>query len=281
MTNIKNAVPVAVSAIRIMFLLTTGVVFCVAQTASQPVVEPGQKMTNATVVQMVQAKISPDLIILSISKCEPHFQLDPANAQYMLQIGVTEEIYKAMAARQMGQPIPGFTQSSTTTAPAVSQPSQSPAYTSTTFQHKGSKEIGLQFTGNIPHAAPSLWTGFAELHSGYFVSRGSVVGVDLLGIFDRDAQDIYLSGYYRYYFHTGNPKFFPFFGGSGGGNIFHIRGTSTATNFVARGEAGVRYFVAKHVALDVGYNLVYIHVRGLGFKDSSTSQIGVGFSTVF
>ena len=156
MTNRKNAVPVAVSTIQIMFLLMTGVAFGVAQTASQPVVEPGQKMTNATVVQMMQAKISPDLIILSISKCEPHFQLDPANAQYMLQIGVTEEIYKAMAARQMGQPIPGFTQPSATTAPAVSQPSQSPADSSTTFQHKGSKEIGLQFTGVISHAAPSI-----------------------------------------------------------------------------------------------------------------------------
>ena len=68
-----------------------------------------QIMTNATVVQMVQTKISPDLIILAISKCTPAFQLDPANAQYMLRAGVTEEIYKAMAARQMGEPIPGFT----------------------------------------------------------------------------------------------------------------------------------------------------------------------------
>src|SRR5450755_642015 len=79
-------------------------------TGVQPAAEPVQRMTNATVVQMVQAKISPDLIIMAISKCEPHFQLDPSNAQYMLQKGVTEDIYSAMAARQMRQPVPESTQ---------------------------------------------------------------------------------------------------------------------------------------------------------------------------
>lgn len=71
---------------------------------------PVQQMTNATVVQMVQSKISPDLIILAISKCEPHFQLDPANSQVMTQMGVTDEIFKAMSAKQNGQPIPGVQQ---------------------------------------------------------------------------------------------------------------------------------------------------------------------------
>lgn len=64
-----------------------------------------QQMTNASVVQMVQAKVSPDLIILAISKCEPHFQLDPANAQVMTQMGVTDEIFKAMSAKQNGQAV--------------------------------------------------------------------------------------------------------------------------------------------------------------------------------
>lgn len=84
--------------------------------------DPVQQMTNASVVQMVQAKISPDLIILAISKCEPHFQLDPANAQVMTQMGVTDEILKAMAAKQAGQPVgtaPG-------PAPAAPDPSAKP-----------------------------------------------------------------------------------------------------------------------------------------------------------
>jgi hypothetical protein len=69
-----------------------------------------QQMTNATVVQMVQGKISADLIILAISKCEPHFQLEPGNTDLMSQMGVPPEIFKAMSAKQNGQPIPGVQQ---------------------------------------------------------------------------------------------------------------------------------------------------------------------------
>ena len=78
-------------------------------------------MTDATVVQMVQAKISPDLIILAITKCNPKFALDPGSTQYMTQVGVTDEILRAMAAKQNGQPIPGV---DTVPAPPTSQPPQ-------------------------------------------------------------------------------------------------------------------------------------------------------------
>jgi len=105
MTKKQSAAPVVMSAIPIPFLLVMGVVFCVAQTTPQ-VAEPVQQMTEATVVQMVQARISPDLIILAISKCNPKFALDPGSTQYMTQIGVTDEILKAMAAKQNGQPMP-------------------------------------------------------------------------------------------------------------------------------------------------------------------------------
>ncbi|HTQ54435.1 MAG TPA: hypothetical protein VMI94_08245 [Bryobacteraceae bacterium] len=74
-------------------------------------------LTDAKVIQMVQSHLSPDLIILAISKCSPHFALDPASTQYMLQQGVTEEIFKAMGARQNGNPIPGYTQTAATTTP--------------------------------------------------------------------------------------------------------------------------------------------------------------------
>jgi len=84
-----------------------------------PPATPIQQMTNATVVQMVQAKVSPDLIILAISKCEPHFVLDSGNGEYLRQVGVTDEIFKAMAAKQVGRPIPGYTESSTVLAVAA------------------------------------------------------------------------------------------------------------------------------------------------------------------
>ena len=73
--------------------------------AQGPVQPEPETLTDAKVVQMVQSKVLPDFIILEISKCTPSFALDPASTQYMLQNGVTEEIVKAMAARQNGQPV--------------------------------------------------------------------------------------------------------------------------------------------------------------------------------
>jgi hypothetical protein len=87
---------------------------------------PLQQMTNATVVQMVQAQISQDLIILAISQCEPHFQLDPANSQVMTQMGVTDAIFKAMSAKQNGQPIPDVQQPPPRAPSTGQQPSQQP-----------------------------------------------------------------------------------------------------------------------------------------------------------
>jgi hypothetical protein len=84
--------------------------FAAAQKDSTPAQDGQQapvQMNNATVVRMVQAKISTDLIVLAISKCEPHFQLDGDNAKLMGQMGVTDEIIKAMTAKQNVQPVTG------------------------------------------------------------------------------------------------------------------------------------------------------------------------------
>jgi hypothetical protein len=102
-------------------MLISLLVFSMASFGQTPTI-----MTDATVVQMVQQKIAPDLIILAISKCTPQFALDPSNSQYMTQMGVTDEIFKAMAARQMGPatPIPTPSQlfvANPTTPPAPSQ----------------------------------------------------------------------------------------------------------------------------------------------------------------
>jgi len=88
---------------------------------------PPVTMTDATVVQMVQSKTSPDLIIFEISRCTPHFALDPANVEYMLKNGVTEDIIRAMVAKQSGQPIPSVDQAP---VPPTTQPPQ-PAVGST------------------------------------------------------------------------------------------------------------------------------------------------------
>jgi len=245
----------------------------------QPAPVP-QTMTDATVVQMVQQKIAPDLIILAISKCtNPRFALDPGSTQYMVQMGVTDEIFKAMAARQMGQPIPGYTPNPTPAQQAPAQPA--PVSEADEYLHKGLADLSVYATAIIPHSSVSDTLGEVSLDVGYHVTRGNTVGANFIGIFVNGGQDYFIAGFYRYYVHTSNPKLYPFFGGAGGGNIAHASGDGTAGNFLMRGEVGIRYFLAKHVALDTSYNLVYVHESGVPFKYSSYSQIGIGAAMVF
>ena len=143
----------------------------------QPTPAPVQQMTNATVVQMVQAKISPDLIILAISKCEPHFLLDPGNGRYMLQMGVTDEIYKAMAARQIGKPIPGYTQ-----APAVAAPA---AMTSAVAaQAAMAPQLGY-IQPTVPQTAPPNDHSISKLSDGDVFFGFSYASADFNGLVPR------------------------------------------------------------------------------------------------
>jgi hypothetical protein len=101
MTNKHGAASMVFSAsTKVVFLLTLGV----ALLAGQP--KQPELMTDAMVVELVQANISPDLIILAISQSYPYFQLDHVRKQYMLQIGVSEDIIQAMVAKQRSQPLP-------------------------------------------------------------------------------------------------------------------------------------------------------------------------------
>jgi hypothetical protein len=62
-------------------------------------------MTVLDVVKMVQVSTSPDLIVLAISNSEPHFDLTPGTANALFALGVTRNMYIAMAERQAGKTI--------------------------------------------------------------------------------------------------------------------------------------------------------------------------------
>ena len=107
------------------------VVVCVAAFGQQqsPVQET---LTNLKIIRMVQSSMSPDLIIQTISTCTPRFALDPISVENMRQNGVTEDIVKAITAKQNGQPIPGIemaarengTNQPVATEPPADQPQQ-------------------------------------------------------------------------------------------------------------------------------------------------------------
>lgn len=247
-----------------------------------------ETLTDAKIIQMVQSKMSPDLIILAISKCNPNFALDPASTQYMMQHGVSDEIFKAMAAKQSGQPIQGYTAPVESKPPqpnnVVATPSQSTATQTVPedeYLRKGMGEISMFATAIIPNWSISDTVGEVSFDGGYHVTRGNTIGAEVIGVFENGAQQYFLAGSYHYYVHTGNPKLYPYFGVASGASIAHVGGYGTASNFLLAGQAGIRYFLAKHIALDTAYNLVYVHVSGVPFKYSSYSQIGLGFATVF
>lgn len=141
--------------------------------------DPVQQMTNASVVQMVQAKISPDLIILAISKCEPHFQLDPANAQVMTQMGVTDEIFKAMAARQNGQPIPGVQQPPPEAGPVPEQPRDSkPRVFMQSSSHgnnwNSSRDQSMELSKDFERDCPDVRITLNQQNADYTVSLNHI-----------------------------------------------------------------------------------------------------------
>jgi hypothetical protein len=101
------------------------------------------------------------------------------------------------------------------------------------------------------------------------------------GLFINHAQNVILGGFYRYYFRTPNPRFLPYLGGAAGANIAHAAGFGTQSNFGAIGSAGLRIFLARSVAFEANYSLVYAHISGATFQEYTESELSFGFSHVF
>ena len=65
----------------------------------------------------------------------------------------------------------------------------------------------------------------------------------------------------------------------GGYNVGAL-GAST-TRFAAEAFVGPRIFLVPHIALDIQYALLYSHIPGATFTESSGSTIATGFSFFF
>jgi hypothetical protein len=147
-------------------------------------------------------------------------------------------------------------------------------------------DIDLALTGNlsIPHSDPGSVSGAVAVDLGYYVSDSSLVGGVVTVRASSGAQSYGLLGHYRYLFHTHNPKLFPFVGGSPGLAINHSRyGSSSRTDtaFIARGEAGVKYFVVRNVAFEAAYRLMYARQGGTYSTRSTVSALDFGFAFTF
>ncbi len=277
----------------LMPTLRAAVLFIVLASAPAFGQQPSGPLTDLRIMELVRAGVRPDELARIIATApEISFSLTPAAEQVMMSAGVTEETIKQMAARQnraasntppaasdQGRNVPS--------APPVAQRQQPPTQPQPPtpngfeYQGKGMWDVDLNASATIPHVSGASTTGIVSGSLGYFVSRGSEVGIAASGVFVDGGQDVILGGDFRYYFRSPNPRLLPFIGGAAGVNIAHASGFGTQGNFGALGNAGLRIFVAPHVALQAEYTLLWVHVSGDTFAESSLSQLSVGFATVF
>jgi len=255
-------------------------------------------LTTESVIKMVQSGVPNQTIIRTIQAADRvNFTFLPGDLDLMQRARVPDDVFKAMAAKSAGRPIPGLaTPAQPESAPRVERRREQPAPRPTRspdqagnrrisnpddeYQGRGMWDLDLSGFAIIPHTTPSNTVGLVEAETGYFVSRGWLIGGGITGVFNRDTQDVFLDGGARYFFKTGNPRLLPYLGASAGVNILNISGFSDS-RFLAQGGGGIRCFVARHVAIDIGYTLEYVHIQGASFKESTYSAITVGFAHVF
>lgn len=227
-------------------------------------------LDDQRVVQLVRSGVTNDEIIRLVSTATNFsFDLSPAATDMMAKAGVSDAAIKAMAARQNGLATPAA-------QPAL--PRQMPA-ASDEYISKGNTEIGLSGTVLVPHASTSDTIGDGSVSVGYYVGRSSLVGGDFSVLASNGLQIYVPSGFYRYVQHTSAKAVFPFVGVAAGAWIAH--GGGTVSEFAAKGEAGIKFFVRRNVSFDVAYNLLYFHNRNAGFSDSTASLVAIGFALTF
>ena len=84
-------------------------------------------LTNETIVKMVQSGVPNTTIIQTIANAKRvEFRFLPYDLQMFAYYKVSDDVFKAMAAKDMGKPIPGVTPAKNSPIPQVARTAQSP-----------------------------------------------------------------------------------------------------------------------------------------------------------
>lgn len=245
-------------------------------------------LTNETIIRMVQAGVPSNVIIQTIAAApRVNFSFLPGDLQAITQYRVPDDVFKAMAARDKGTSIVG--------APVIAAPQPSqippraapvrsaprPAPPSDEYQGAGMWNLDLEGSVLIPHISASDTVGLVIADGGYFVTRGLLIGGTVSALFQRNVHNVTLGAGGRYFFGHRTSRVLPYIGAAAGGTVGEAFGFGTSAHFSAEAGGGIRFFIVPHVAMDLGYELIYVRFPGAGFKESSISAITVGFAHVF
>jgi hypothetical protein len=248
-----------------------------------------EPLTNETIIKMVQSGVPTETIIKTIQAAGSfHFGTLPGDLIQLQQAKVPDEIIRAIAARINWIGPSPVTVSHAPVAPLNQLPkngelkngyiAETAKEAEESYLHKGAKEIDFVGGGIIAGSSTMKSLGLASVTADTFLSRGNMIGA---GVYTSGVQQVFVSGLYRYFVKTGDPKLFPFIGAAAGANVVHLSDSLTSHNYLGKGEIGLRYFAMRHIALDVSYGLQYLHSRGAGFAESASSAISFGFAHVF
>jgi hypothetical protein len=251
----------------------------------------GEPMTNETIIKMVQSGVPTDTIVKTIQAADSfRFGTLPGDLTQLEAAHVPVEVIKALAARinWVGPRPGGISHAPIIPPPTVGHPAsltngylaqaQDGLDGTNGYLFKGAHEIVMSGSGFVTHNPSSNGMSLAGFGADTFVSRGDMIGVGLL---TSGIQAVFLAGTYRHYVKTRDARLFPFAGVTAGTNLVQLSSSPFTPNDLARAELGLRYFVMRHVAIDVAYNLQYLHTRGFAFGSSTSSAVSLGFAHVF
>lgn len=254
----------------------------------------GEPLTNETIIKMVQSGVPTETIIRTIQSAESfRFGTLPGDLSQLEQAKVPEEIIRALAARinwPGTSPLVIAHPPATPQAPAAVPPPSSKSdlqkgifATQSQDQEdpylfKGAKEIEFTGSGFLTHASGGHSLNLAGITGGTFLTRSSMIGV---GLYTSGVHDAFLTGFYRYFLKTKDPRVFPFAGVGGGSNLAHFSPSPTDATFLGRAELGLRYFPVRHIAVDMAYTLQYLRIEHTSFGQTAGSGVSFGFIHVF
>lgn len=251
-------------------------------------VQATEPMTNETIIKMVQSGVPTETIIKTIQSADSfRFGTLPGDLMQLQQAKVPDEVIRALAARinWVGpSPVaivplpPGTLQAPPKTNAKNGYVSQNAHDNEDPYLFKGAKEIEFLGSGFPSHSSSSNTLNLAGIMAGRFVSQGNMVGA---GVMTSGLHDIFVSGLYRYFIKTHDSKVYPFAGAGAGFNVAQTAASATSPNYLATAQVGLRYFAVRQIAIDMAYNLQYVHTSNANFGQSTSSGISVGFIHVF